>query len=160
MLLFGEFSCVWSVALGLSKFQESLLVISAIKTILESDLRVFKRYIKDEDLKFSLNNKMLVDISSFLDEWKRFETYAKDDERIKETMKITAPAIKRLLRWTGIKGMRNTMLAHGFRDRGNGGKPTCLEARYFDADVPTTYEEDLSYIDLYFRFFERTTRKE
>jgi hypothetical protein len=93
------------------------------------------------DLADEANNKMLIDISSFLDEWKRFNTYAKDDERVKETMRITAPAIKRLKRWEGIKGMRNTMLAHGHRDDGNDGKLTCLDARYFDADVPTTYAE-------------------
>lgn len=125
----------------LSKFQESLLVISAMKTIMENDLRVFKRYIHDDDLKYALNNKMLIDICSFLDEWKRFNTYARDCERIRETMTITAPAIKHLNSWSGIKGMRNTMLAHGYRDDSDNGKLTCLNKRYFEAEVPTTYAE-------------------
>lgn len=125
----------------LSKFQESLLVISAMKTIMENDLRVFKRYIHDDDLKYALNNKMLIDICSFLDEWKRFNTYAKDCEHIRATMKITAPAIKRLKSWRGIEGMRNTMLAHGYRDDNDNGKLTCLNKRYFEAEVPTTYAE-------------------
>jgi hypothetical protein len=125
----------------LTKFQESLLVISAMKNIIENDLRVFKRYINDEDLKFSLNNKMLIDIYSFLEEWKRFNTYAKEDVRILETMRITSPAIKRLKSWSDIGGMRNTMLAHGHRDDKNDGKLTCHEKRYFDANVPKTYAE-------------------
>ena len=125
----------------LSKFQESLLVISAMKTIMENDLRVFKRYSHDDDLKFSLNSKMLIDICSFLDEWKRFNTYAKDNERILETLKITSPAIKRLNNWRGIEGLRNTVLAHGHRDDNNNGKLTCLDKRYFEAKVPTTYAE-------------------
>ncbi|HHQ4578224.1 hypothetical protein ACET8J_04230 [Aeromonas veronii] len=127
--------------MALSKFQESLLVISAMKNIMENDLRVFKRYINDDDLKYALNNKMLIDICSFLDEWKRFNTYAKESVRIRETMKITAPAIKRLKSWTGIAGMRNTMLAHGYRDANDNDKPTCLKKRYFEAEVPTTYAE-------------------
>lgn len=127
--------------MALSKFQESLLVISAMKTIMENDLRVFKRYIHDDDLKYALNNKMLIDICSFLDEWKRFNTYARDSERIRETMKVTAPAIKRLKSWRGIEGMRNTMLAHGHRDDNDNGKLTCLNKRYFEAEVPTTYAE-------------------
>jgi hypothetical protein len=126
---------------ALSKFQESLLVISAMKTIMENDLRVFKRYIHDDDLKYALNNKMLIDICSFLNEWKRFNTYARDNERIRETMKVTAPAIKRLKSWKGIEGMRNTMLAHGHRDDNDNGKLTCLNKRYFEAEVPTTYAE-------------------
>lgn len=125
----------------LSKFQESLLVISAMKNIMENDLRVFKRYIHDDDLKFSLKNKMLIDICSFLEEWKRFGTYAKDCERVKETMRITAPAIRHLKKWKGIEGMRNTMLAHGHRDDNDSGKLTCLDKRYFEASVPTTYAE-------------------
>lgn len=127
--------------MALSKFQESLLVISAMKNIMENDLRVFKRYIHDDDLKYALNSKMLIDICSFLDEWKRFNTYAKESMRIRETMKITAPAIKRLKSWTGIAGMRNTMLAHGYRDANDNDKPTCLKKRYFEAEVPTTYAE-------------------
>ena len=125
----------------LTKLQESLLVLSGLKTVMENDLRVIKRYMHDDDLKWSLNNKMLIDICSFMDEWKRFNTYAKDDVAIQYTMKITAPAIKRLKSWTGIQGFRNTLLAHGFRDNNNQGKPTCLDKRYFDADVPTTYAE-------------------
>ncbi len=82
--------------MALSKFQESLLVISAMKNIMENDLRVFKRYINDDDLKYALNNKILIDICSFLDEWKRFNTYATESVRIRETMKITAPEIKLL----------------------------------------------------------------
>lgn len=125
----------------LSKFQESLLVISAMKNIMENDLCVFKRYQHDEDLKFALHNKMLIDICSFMGEWKRFNNYAKNDACIKETMRITAPAITRISKWKGLEGMRNTLLAHGFRDNNNQGKLTCLNNRLFDADVPTTYAE-------------------
>ena len=84
---------------------------------------------------------MLIDICSFLDEYKRFNHYAKDDPYIRDTMKITAPAIKRLKSWPGIQGLRNTVLAHGFRDDSDQGKPTCLDKRYFDADVPKNYAE-------------------
>jgi hypothetical protein len=125
----------------LSKFQESLLVIGAMKKIIENDLRVFKRYIHDDDLKYALNSKMIIDICSFLNEWKRFGTYAKDNEHIKETMKITAPAIRRLKQWGGIEGMRNTMLAHGFRDDKDDGKLTNIRKRYLEAEVPTSYAE-------------------
>lgn len=125
----------------LTKFQESLRVLSGMKTIFENDLKVMKRYIRDEDLKWSLNNKMLIDICSFMDEWQRFNQYAEQDQSIRDTMKVTAPAIRRIKKWKGIKGFRNTVLAHGLRDDKDSGKPTCLGKRYFDANVPTTYAE-------------------
>lgn len=127
--------------MNLSNFQESLLVVSAMKSVLENDLRIVKRYINDDDLKFSICNKMIVDICSFLEEWKRFGGYAKSDELIKESMRITAPAIKRIKMWKGMEGMRNSMLAHGFRDMNRSGRLTSLEMRYFKADVPTSYAE-------------------
>ncbi|MCG3808899.1 hypothetical protein I3252_05300 [Psychrobacter sp. Ps4] len=125
----------------LTKFQESLLVLTGLKTVMQNDLRVIKRYIHDEDVKWSLSNKMLIDICSFLEEYRRFNNYAKDNTYIRDTMKITAPAIKRLKSWSGIQGLRNTVLAHGFRDDNDQGKPTCLDKRYFDADIPTNYAE-------------------
>lgn len=115
--------------------------MNAMKNIMENDLRVFKRYKHDEDLKYSLHNKMLIDVCSFLGEWKRFNNHAKNDVHIQETMRITAPAIQRISKWKGLEGMRNTLLAHGYRDDNNQGKLTCLNKRYFDADVPTTYAE-------------------
>jgi hypothetical protein len=125
----------------LTKFQETLSVFAAIKNNIENDLKVIKRYINDDDLKFSLTNKMLIDIVSFLSEWKRVNTYVKDDEEIKETMSITSNIIKRVKKWRGIEGMRNTILAHGFRDTNNNDKLTCLDKKYFNADVPTNYAE-------------------
>jgi len=127
--------------MSLTKFQETLSIFSAIKNNLELDLRVIKRYINDGELKYSLTNKMLVDIVSFLAEWKRINTYAKENEEIKETMKVTSTLIKRIKTWKGIEGMRNTMLAHGFRDGNNNDRLTCLDKRYFNADVPTNYAE-------------------
>ena len=127
--------------MSVTNFQESILIISALKNSMQNDLIVFKRYIEDEDLKFSLNNKMLIDIASFLDEWKRFNHYAKDDDVLKETLSIASPALKRIKKWKGIQSMRNTMLAHGFRDGENPGKITCINKRYFTANVPTTYAE-------------------
>lgn len=127
----------------LSKFQESVRVLSGLKTILENDLRVLKRYIKDEDLKFSLYQKMLINIDSFSEEWKRMNNYAKENKSLRKTLSITSPAQKRIEKWKGIHGFRNTVLAHGFRDDGNDGKPTCLDKRYFSADVPNTYAETM-----------------
>ncbi len=124
----------------INKFQESMLVFSAMKNNIENDLRVFKRHIQDEDLKFSLHKKMLIDISSFLDEWAKFKSYGKDT-KIRETFEIVTPAIKRINKWKDIKHMRNTILAHGFRDKTRSKNLTCLNEKYFEANVPTTYAE-------------------
>ncbi|WP_158772532.1 hypothetical protein [Cobetia sp. L2A1] len=121
--------------------QDSIVILGAIKGLMESDLKLIRRYKQDEELKFSISIKMIIDIYSIMNKWKRFNTYARDDLRVRETMKIVKPAIDRIKKWRGIEGMRNTMLAHGFRDDNKNGKITCLKKRYFDAEVPKSYAE-------------------
>jgi hypothetical protein len=125
----------------LGKIQQCILVLSALKNNFQNDLNVIKRYIHDDDLKYSIANKILVDIASFLDEWKVVCSLAAENIAIRETLAITAPAIRRIKKWEGVKGLRNTALAHGFRDDSTGGQITCLNKRYFNANVPTTYAE-------------------
>ncbi|MDH2373471.1 hypothetical protein QD228_06460 [Cobetia sp. 3AK] len=120
------------------KFQESLIILSVLKHTMEKDYAVLQRYHDDYDLRFSITNKMLIDISSFLNEWKRFKKYSRDIPEIRDTMKVVRPAIARLKKWNGIEGMRNTMLAHGYRDDNNSGRITCINERYFNAKVPKT----------------------
>ncbi|HDS5419053.1 hypothetical protein [Citrobacter freundii] len=133
----------------LTPIQESILVLSAMKNTFQCVLKVFKRYIHDEDLKFSLQMKMIVDLSSFADEWARLGPICKSEPQMIATLKICEPAISRLKSWRGIRDFRNKVLAHGFREelRDNGGKivykPVDFEKWYFKADVPNSYAEVL-----------------
>lgn len=133
----------------LTQIQESIIVLSAMKNTFECVLKVFKRYIHDEDLKFSLNMKMIVDLSSFMDEWARLGPICKSEPQMIATLKICEPAITRLKSWRGIRDFRNKALAHGFREelRCNEGKviykPVDFEKWYFKADVPSNNAEIL-----------------
>ena len=124
----------------LTPFQESIAVLSALKTTLSTDLKIIKRYPDDEDIKYSISNKMLVDLCSFLDEWNILMSLAKKDEQLFTSAKIVQPAIDRIRSWSDIRKVRNTMLAHNFRDKKTG-KLTCIQTNYLDAKVPRTYAE-------------------
>ncbi|MDN4197183.1 hypothetical protein OA787_20810 [Citrobacter freundii] len=131
----------------LTPIQESIIVLAAMKNTFEPVLKVFKRYINDDDLKFVLQMKMIVDLSSFSEEWARLGPLCKTCPDMILTLKICEPAVTRLRKWSGIRDFRNKALAHGFRDevRDDNGRtirpPTDLEKFYFDADVPNRYAE-------------------
>ena len=133
----------------LNPIQESIIVLSVMKNIMEPALKVFKRYHDDEDVKFILHSKMLIDLSSFLEEWARLGPICKNNPDLIFTLKICEPALSRLKRWDGIRQFRNKALAHGFREelKGTNGKvvysPTNLSRWYFDANVPNNYAEVL-----------------
>lgn len=132
----------------MEKLQQSIMVLSALKNSLETSLKVFKRYMKDEDVKYILHQQLLLNVCSFKEEWSILNSLVKEDEKIKQTLSICSCALKRINKWKDIRNMRNTMIAHGFRDEKNGKLPTNLKKRYFEADVPNTYCEILLLAEL------------
>ncbi|UZH04156.1 hypothetical protein OJ965_08610 [Pantoea anthophila] len=133
----------------LTPIQESVFVLSALKNTFEPALKTFKRYINDDDVKFLLQNKMLIDLYSFQEEWARLNALCATNPEVVLTRKICEPALSRLHKWGGIRDFRNKVLAHGYREElkvNGGGKvnsPADLKKWYFDADVPNSYAEVL-----------------
>ncbi|QDY42485.1 hypothetical protein [Candidatus Pantoea soli] len=133
----------------LTPIQESVFVLSALKNTFEPALKTFKRYINDDDVKFLLQSKMLIDLYSFQEEWARLSALCATNPEVVLTRKICEPALTRLHKWGGIRDFRNKILAHGFREElkiNGGGKinaPADLKKWYFDADVPNSYAEVL-----------------
>jgi hypothetical protein len=126
-----------------TRLQQSTLVLSAIKNVLDPGIRTFRKYITDDELKFIISAKLMIDLCSFLDEWKKLGPIAKEDPCVMDTLKMCGLPIKKIKAWDGLKSYRNTMLAHGFRDETAGNTPTNISQRYFNAKVPTKYAETL-----------------
>lgn len=126
----------------MDQLQQSVLILSAMKNSLDPILMVFRRYINDEDVKFILHKQIILDVCSFKEEWAKLNSLSTENEDIKKTLKICSFAMKRIKFWKGLRVMRNTMIAHGFRDESNK-LPTNLTTRFFEADVPSAYAEVL-----------------
>lgn len=131
----------------LSPMQESVIALSAMKNSMEPIIKSFKRYYNDDDVKFVLQAKVLIDLSSFQEEWCRLDSLCKDNPEVINTKRICQPAIDRINQWDGIRSFRNKALAHGFREEfkeANGrviNSLTDLKRWYFDANVPNAYAE-------------------
>jgi hypothetical protein len=102
--------------MALTKIQESLMVFAALKNQIEPALRVVKRHKLEDDLKFTVTNYLLILVSSFLDEWRRF-TALDSDARVSKTIQTAKPAAERIQQWPGIYELRSSALAHGFRKK-------------------------------------------
>lgn len=98
-------------AFDISIFQSSLLSLATIKGFLESSLCPIKS-IDRVDLRDSLGNYIVINIHSFNEEWKRFESFAKNDPRVRETVRIASPMVKRIRYWKGLSKLRSKALAH------------------------------------------------
>ena len=101
---------------------------------------VSKDHMEDEDLKFTITNHIHILLCSFWDEWEHLEALRGDD-KIKTTLKITSPALKRIRKWKGLHRVRSMLLAHGHRDRdGDAVLPWDVFGKY---DAPTAYAETI-----------------
>jgi hypothetical protein len=75
-----------------------------------------------------------------LDEWKKLEALGRETQ-IKNTLKITSPAIGRIRQWKGLPKERSILLAHGHRDKdGVAALPWDVFGKY---DAPTAYGETI-----------------
>jgi hypothetical protein len=112
-----------------------------MQTQLDSALRALqgKALVANGDLEWTVCNHIQILLCSFLEEWKIFESFAKDDERIRDTLKIAVPALDRIRAWTGLERVRNTLLAHNLRDKK--GSPVSTWDVFNSNKAPTAYAE-------------------
>jgi len=115
----------------LEPIEQSLLALTGVRNSVErvvlsfyvwdaADRRLAARpsRLSDTYLSFSLQNYLLILLSSFLEEWNRFSSFAKNDAAVLETLRKVKPALDRFKVWKDLPAMRSKLLAHPFRDRG------------------------------------------
>ena len=138
----------------MSPLQQSLLVLAALRNSVERVILCFYNYnrdsselsgrpdrLSDVNLCFSVQNYLQVLLSSFLEEWSRFSALARDDSRVRDTLREVKPAVDRFRCWKDLRSVRSRLLAHPFRDRS--GTIVFPWDVFRDSDVPTTLAETL-----------------
>lgn len=127
----------------LSKLQESLLALSAIDNMILPALQSLNppERLQDDALKFTICNYLQVLLCSFLDEWKVFGSLARDHPTVLITLKVAAPALKRIQSWDGLYKVRSAILAHGFR--GKDRRLIWTWELITSQNVPTAYAETI-----------------
>lgn len=134
----------------MTNFQESIVALTAIRNSIERALLCLysadgthlvarTERIKDSVLIFTLQNYIQILLCSFLDEWQAFSSFAKNDDSVKKTARILAPAIDQFKKWPGLHKVRSNMLAHSPRDRGK--KIFFPWVAFKNLRCPTTPEE-------------------
>ncbi|UPK82500.1 hypothetical protein LW139_07370 [Proteus vulgaris] len=91
--------------------------------LIEYSVEITKKYGKkckelnyfNEDLKQSLFLKQIIDVCSFLDEFRVFRSFAKSNEKVLNICKKVKPAIDRIEEIKGLRTYRNALAAHNFR---------------------------------------------
>lgn len=122
---------------ALTEIQESLFILISIQGVLDEYKKVLDKQVSNKtDAAYTITtSQILITSCSFLEEWEKFGSLAKQDRRIIEVRKITKPALKRIHSWKDLKTIRNSVLAHGLRLNH---KPTLFHLKN-EIDCPETY---------------------
>lgn len=136
----------------LSDTQRSLVALVAIRNAVEKVTFTFfdpnstgvserpDRF-SDANLCFSTQNYLQILLSSFLEEWGHFSSFAKDDLYLRDTLRQVTPAMDQFKGWKDLRSVRSKLLAHPFSDRhGNLLFPWDV---FRENDSPTTLAETL-----------------
>lgn len=132
--------------------QQSVVVLIALRNSIErvilcfysatgSNLPARSDRFADPNLCFAMQNHLQILLSSFLEEWPRFASRAKDDSRVRETLRQVQPAMDRFKGWKDLPSVRSKLLAHPFRDR-HGNIAFAWDV-FRDSSAPTTLAETL-----------------
>ncbi len=136
----------------MTPLQQSLVILTAVRNSIERVVLCFynangsthsrrpDRY-SDVNLSFSMQNYLQILLSSFLEEWRRFSSFAKDNPDVRETLCQVQPAMVRFKPGKDLRSVRSKMLAHPFRE--NNGNIVFAWELFRDSDTPTTFAETL-----------------
>lgn len=148
------------------KIEESLYTLHHInnqidllfKAVLEinSNLKVFNPILSkyDESITFGkvaipgLLQNIYILSNSFLDEWKDEFTqinYPNHTEKILRLKTITKPAFNKINEWSGLKKLRNSILAHNLRVKG---ESIFVEGNIYDFKFPISNTETILLVRL------------
>jgi len=132
--------------------QQSLVVLTAVRNSIErvvlcfydangSNLAARSDRFSDANLCFVMQNHLQILLSSFLEEWPRFASRAKEDPHVRETLRQVQPAMDRFKGWKDLPSVRSKLLAHPFRDKQ--GNIAFAWDVFRDSSAPTTLAETL-----------------
>ena len=132
--------------------QQTLTILIALRNAIERVVLVFYEAngsnlsgrsdrFGDAGLVFTAQNHLQILLSSFLEEWPRFASRAKDDPDVRETLRQVQPAMDRFKGWRGLQAVRSKLLAHPFRDRS--GSAVFAWDVFRESEAPTTFHETL-----------------
>jgi hypothetical protein len=102
-----------------SDSETSIVNLCLLQMLLDEYIKLHSKEFKNPDSVMAavLGEQMIIKICSFLDEWKSFGSNAKNDPRVVELRQSTKAATKQLNSWSDIYLVRNTIIAHTFRDK-------------------------------------------
>ena len=103
----------------ISKIQDSISILITLQSAVGQCLPIIEkeRHDRNSVIHAIVSSQLMLYANSFLDEWEHFGNQCKDESRVIKVRKIASPHVKRIKQWDDLNSIRNTFIAHNFRDK-------------------------------------------
>ncbi len=103
---------------NLSDLQESILILVTLQALLDEYKKCLLKEKKTDSVLFSIiSSQIIITSCSYLEEWERLGKRAQENSKIIRLRKISKPAIDKIYSWSDMRKVRNSVLAHGLRNK-------------------------------------------
>ena len=107
-------------SLKLTRTQEILYNIFSLNAELQSNWIFIEEQLKDVENRYlihTIHYYSLIQVCTFLEEYKLLEAQGRIDEKIRKSLYILSPGIRRVRKYKGLQNIRNSMIAHHNRNK-------------------------------------------
>lgn len=107
-------------SLKLSRTQEILYNIFSLNADLQANWILMEKQLQDVEDRYlihTIHYYCLIQVCSFLEEYKLLEAQARNDEKLRKSLYILVPGIRRIRKYKGLQNIRNSMIAHHNRNK-------------------------------------------
>jgi hypothetical protein len=126
-----------------SKLQDSILILSTLALSIDEYFNILKKEHEDKSsiIYTAVSSQILIQACSFKEEWKMFLGIQEETERIVKTRKQSENFIKKINQWTDLEKIRNTFIAHSFRDKSDGYSNRLLKPYEQELNIPNQFPD-------------------
>lgn len=103
--------------------KDSILILCILESLLEEYQKRLLREDVDSIVYTALANQIVLTACSYLEEWEHLGKLSSDEDRVLVLRKIANPAIKRINKWSDLKFVRNSVIAHNHRNKKENNSP-------------------------------------
>jgi Golgi nucleoside diphosphatase len=127
----------------ISKIQDSLIILSTLAASVEEYFRMLKQENQNKEsvIYAALSSQILLQACSFKEELRIFYGVNEERERVTRVSQKSQYFTKKINQWTDLEKIRNTYIAHNFRDRSDGYSNRLLKPYGRELNVPNRFPD-------------------
>jgi len=126
-----------------SKVQDSVLILTTLAASVDEYFNILKAEYKNKSsvVYAAVSSQVLLQACAFKEEWKAFLGLPEESDRIAQVRIKAQNFSKKIHQWTDLERLRNTFIAHNFRDKTDNYSNRLLKPYERELNIPDQFPD-------------------